>query len=151
MKNSRDFFYFFSLNISATCTYYHFKSTWNDVTPKEIFFLGQCWSMLARERGRILRKNSAFAGYSMLVTTVIAWHAILYRKVKYINHWNNIGVKDEFLGIENRLHRRRRPRGPTDKASDYESGDSRFDSWCGRSFIFCVLYCNETDSFKSSS
>ena len=34
-----------------------------------------------------------------------------------------------------------RPRGPTDKASDYESGDSRFESWRGRSFIFfyCVL------------
>ena len=29
-----------------------------------------------------------------------------------------------------------RPRGPTDKASDYESGDSRFKSWRGRSFIF---------------
>ena len=27
------------------------------------------------------------------------------------------------------------PRGPMDKASDYESGDSRFESWRGR-FIF---------------
>ena len=25
-----------------------------------------------------------------------------------------------------------RPRGPMDKASDYESGDSRFESWRGR-------------------
>ena len=30
---------------------------------------------------------------------------------------------------------RGRPRGPTDKASDYESGDSRFESWRGR-FLF---------------
>ena len=27
------------------------------------------------------------------------------------------------------------PRGPMDKASDYESGDSRFESWRGRSFL----------------
>ena len=29
----------------------------------------------------------------------------------------------------------RRPRGPMDKASDYESGDSRFESWRGRAFF----------------
>ena len=29
----------------------------------------------------------------------------------------------------------KRPRGPMDKASDYESGDSRFESWRGRSFL----------------
>ncbi len=29
----------------------------------------------------------------------------------------------------------RRPCGPTDKASDYESGDSRFESWQGRTFL----------------
>ena len=28
-----------------------------------------------------------------------------------------------------------RPRGPTEKASEYESGDSRFESWRGR-FLF---------------
>ena len=28
-----------------------------------------------------------------------------------------------------------RPRGPMDKASDYESGDSRFESWRGRFFF----------------
>ena len=28
------------------------------------------------------------------------------------------------------------PRGPMDKASDYESGDSRFESWRGREFFF---------------
>ena len=27
------------------------------------------------------------------------------------------------------------PCGPTDKASDYESGDSRFESWQGRFFF----------------
>ena len=27
------------------------------------------------------------------------------------------------------------PRGPTDKAPDYESGDSRFESWRGRIFF----------------
>ena len=83
----------------------------------------------------------------MLVTTVIAWHAMLHRKVKYINRWNNVGVKDEFLGIKNRLHNHRWPRGPTDKASDYESGDSRFESWRGRSYIF--LSCIVTKPFTS--
>ena len=29
-----------------------------------------------------------------------------------------------------------RPRGPMDKAPDYESGDSRFESWRGRIFWF---------------
>ena len=32
-----------------------------------------------------------------------------------------------------------RPCGPTDKASDYESGDSRFESWQGR-FFFCISF-----------
>lgn len=27
------------------------------------------------------------------------------------------------------------PSGPMDKASDYESGDSRFESWWGRLFL----------------
>ena len=27
------------------------------------------------------------------------------------------------------------PCGPMDKASDYESGDSRFESWQGRTFL----------------
>ena len=27
------------------------------------------------------------------------------------------------------------PRGATDKASDYESGDSRFESWQGRNIL----------------
>ena len=40
MKNSRGFSYFFSPNISASCTYYHFKTTRNDVTLKAVFFLG---------------------------------------------------------------------------------------------------------------
>ena len=40
MKNSRGFSYFFSPNISASCTYYHFKSTRNDVTLKAASFLG---------------------------------------------------------------------------------------------------------------
>ena len=30
--------------------------------------------------------------------------------------------------------------GPTDKASDYESGDSRFESWQGRFFFFVFLF-----------
>ena len=39
-----------------------------------------------------------------------------------------------------------RPCGPMDKASDYESGDSRFESWQGRAisfsnfFFFFVLF-----------
>ena len=32
-----------------------------------------------------------------------------------------------------------RPRGPTDKASDYESGDSRFQFWRGRYLLFFFL------------
>ena len=40
MKNSHGFSYFFSPNISASCTYYHFKSTRNDVTLKAASFLG---------------------------------------------------------------------------------------------------------------
>ena len=47
---------------------------------------------------------------------------------------------DKLINIKNPISYNR-PRGPTDKASDYESGDSRFESWRGRSFIFfsCVL------------
>ena len=46
---------------------------------------------------------------------------------------------DKLINIKNPISYNR-PRGPTDKASDYESGDSRFESWRGRSFIFfsCV-------------
>ena len=32
------------------------------------------------------------------------------------------------------------PCGPTDKASDYESGDSRFESWQGRFFLHSFFY-----------
>ena len=47
---------------------------------------------------------------------------------------------DELINIKNQVSYNR-PRGPTDKASDYESGDSRFESWRGRSFIFlsCIV------------
>ena len=31
-----------------------------------------------------------------------------------------------------------RPCGPMDKASDYESGDSRFESWQGRAISFSL-------------
>ena len=34
---------------------------------------------------------------------------------------------------------RRWPCGPMDKASDYESGDSRFESWQGR-FLFLIFF-----------
>ena len=34
----------------------------------------------------------------------------------------------------------RRPCGPTDKASDYGSGDSRFESWQGRFFFFSCFF-----------
>ena len=46
---------------------------------------------------------------------------------------------DNLINIKNPISYNR-PRGPTDKASDYESGDSRFESWRGLSFIF--LSCN---------
>ena len=48
---------------------------------------------------------------------------------------------DKLINIKNSVIYNR-PRGPTDKASDYESGDSRFESWRGRSFIIffsCVV------------
>ena len=47
---------------------------------------------------------------------------------------------DKLINIKNSISYNRL-RGPTDKASDYESGDSRFESWRGRSFIFfsCVV------------
>ena len=44
---------------------------------------------------------------------------------------------DEVGPVVKTLHSHRRPRGPMDKASDYESGDSRFESWRGRVFLFC--------------
>ena len=47
--------------------------------------------------------------------------------------------EDKLINIKNPISYNR-PRGPTDKASDYESGDSRFESWRGLSFIF--LSCN---------
>ena len=46
---------------------------------------------------------------------------------------------DKLINMKNPISNNR-PRGPTDKASDYESGDSRFESWRGLSFIF--LSCN---------
>ena len=47
---------------------------------------------------------------------------------------------DKLINIKNPINYNR-PRGPTDKASDYESGDSRFESWRGRSFILlsCIV------------
>jgi hypothetical protein len=43
------------------------------------------------------------------------------------------------------LQRQLWPCGPMDKASDYESGDSRFESWQGRidnalALIYCYMY-----------
>ena len=37
-----------------------------------------------------------------------------------------------------------RPCGPTDKASDYESGDSRFESWQGRFFSLFITLTNNS-------
>ena len=42
-----------------------------------------------------------------------------------------------------------RPCGPTDKASDYESGDSRFESWRGR-FFFKRFIARDTIFFFKS-
>ena len=41
---------------------------------------------------------------------------------------------DKLINMKNPISNNR-PRGPTDKASDYESGDSRFESWRGRFFF----------------
>ena len=57
---------------------------------------------------------------------------------QYPTRVNNIRG-DNLINIKNPFSYNR-PRGPTDKASDYESGDSRFESWRGLSFIF--LSCN---------
>ena len=47
---------------------------------------------------------------------------------------------DKLINIKNPINYNR-SRGPTDKASDYESGDSRFESWRGPSFILlsCIV------------
>ena len=47
---------------------------------------------------------------------------------------------DNLINIKNPISYNR-PRGPTDKASDYESGDSRVESWRGPSFILlsCIV------------
>ena len=48
---------------------------------------------------------------------------------------------DKLINIKNPISYNR-PRGPTDKASDYESGDSRFESWWGRKgrkFLSCIV------------
>ena len=58
----------------------------------------------------------------------------------------NVGVVVHFFQFEGfrekrKFSRRTWPRGPTDKASDYESGDSRFESWRGRFFRIMLSYC----------
>ena len=58
----------------------------------------------------------------------------------------NVGVVVHFFQFEDFGEKRKgsrgtRPRGPTDKASDYESGDSRFESWRGRLFRIMLSYC----------
>ena len=45
------------------------------------------------------------------------------------------------------IHHHNRPRGPTDKASDYESGDCGFESHRGCIF-FWFLICTEHNSEK---
>ena len=53
---------------------------------------------------------------------------------------NMAGVSLSLLAVDDvigsYLGKCRRPRGPTDKAPDYESGDSRFESWRGRIFYY---------------
>ena len=39
------------------------------------------------------------------------------------------------------VQHRERPCGPTDKASDYGSEDSRFESWQGRASSFFFFLC----------
>ena len=58
---------------------------------------------------------------------------------QYPTRVNNIRG-DNLINIKNPITYNR-PRGPTDKASDYESGDSRFESWRGPSFILlsCIV------------
>ena len=58
---------------------------------------------------------------------------------QYPTRVNNIRG-DNLINIKNPISYNR-PRGPTDKASDYESGDSRFESWRGPSFILlsCIV------------
>ena len=49
---------------------------------------------------------------------------------------------DKLINIKNPVSYNR-PRGQPDKASDYESGDSRLESWRGRFFFkhFKTFYC----------
>ena len=55
---------------------------------------------------------------------------------------------DKLIKIKNPISYNR-PRGPTDKASDYESGDSRFESWRGR-FFFKRFIASGTNIFFSN-
>ena len=55
---------------------------------------------------------------------------------------------DKLINIKNPISYNR-PRGPTDKASDYESGDSRFESWRGR-FFFKHFIARGTNIFFSN-
>ena len=55
---------------------------------------------------------------------------------------------DNLINIKNPISYNR-PRGPTDKASDYESGDSRFESWRGR-FFFKRFIARDTFFFFKS-
>ena len=50
--------------------------------------------------------------------------------------------------IENWLYHHRRPGGPTDKASAYESGDCRFESWQRRSLIFLSCFVTKPSTLK---
>ena len=55
---------------------------------------------------------------------------------------------DKLINMKNPISNNR-PRGPTDKASDYESGDSRFESWRGR-FFFKRFIARDTFFFFKS-
>ena len=60
----------------------------------------------------------------------------------------NTIMGDNLINIKNPISYNR-PRGPTDKASDYESGDSRFESWRGR-FFFKRFIARGTNIFFSN-
>ena len=65
---------------------------------------------------------------------------------QYPTRVNNIRG-DNLINIKNPFSYNR-PRGPTDKASDYESGDSRFESWRGR-FFFKRFIARDTIFFSN--
>ena len=119
-RDSRDF-YFFSSLLSAPCKYYHCKRYWIDVSPKQLCL--DSVNVVNCTAFNLCGFKNICLNFSVATKTT---RVNIIKGNKLINSKNPISYN--------------RPRGPTDKASDYESGDSRFESWWGRKVLyFCPV------------